>query len=169
MYQSHSTSDYAKDVLRLNFQLLDDTAFEPYAATEFSAGFDLSLPKDFIFRRRSITVVDYKIAFETPDTHFARLETRSSLAKIGLMHLGGIIDSDYRGTIKGIIYNLSDDNIILKRGRRLTQLVFIPVYHPVLVSASTLNQTGRGLSGFGSSGPSHFSVDINADEPIDWE
>lgn len=153
----------------LKFQLLDPLAFEPYASTQFSAGFDLSLPRDTMFPGRGMTIIDYKIAFEIPNSHFGKLETRSSIAKTGLIHLGGVIDSDYRGSIKGIVFNLSDDNIVLKRGRRFGQLVFIPVFHPTLLSVPSLSETQRGAHGLGSTGTSHFSLDKKASEGMDWQ
>lgn len=121
-----------------------------------------------LFPARKIAIVDYRISIEFPENLCGKLETRSSIAKMGLTHLGGIIDSDYRGSIAGIVQNMTEHDVILKRGQRLGQLVFLHLARPRLLAADMLNETSRGAQGFGSTGNSHPDVHVYP-EPIEYD
>ena len=64
----------------------------------------------------------------------------------------GVIDSDYRGEIKVILLNTSQETRAIVRGDRIAQLVFQPVCRVRLEEARSLGQTGRGAGGFGHTG-----------------
>jgi dUTP pyrophosphatase len=64
----------------------------------------------------------------------------------------GTIDADYRGEIKIILVNMFDDDFFIKHGDRVAQMVFSRVYRPSFQEVSDLDQTTRGVGGFGSSG-----------------
>ena len=85
----------------------------------------------------------------------AQVRPRSGIAyKYGITVLNspGTIDSDYRGEIKIILANLSQDNFIIERGSRIAQMIFSPVTKAELNVVTTLNETNRGSKGFGSTG-----------------
>lgn len=158
-----SDSSYEFQNEGIKFKLVDNTAFTPYRATDGSAGYDLTLVKDTIFPSKSTKVINYKVCLQLPKNILAKLETRSSIAKLGLMHLGGCIDSDYRGPIQGLVHNLTESDVYLKRGNRLGQLIFTPVVTPDLISADILTGTERGCAGIGSTGRLHESYKYDAD------
>ena len=62
------------------------------------------------------------------------------------------MDSDYRGEIKIIIINLSNETTILNTGERIAQMVISEVERIVLVEVEELNETKRGEGGFGHTG-----------------
>ena len=62
------------------------------------------------------------------------------------------MDSDYRGEIKIIIINLSNETTILNTGERIAQMVISEVERIILVEVEELNETKRGEGGFGHTG-----------------
>ncbi|MFN7176450.1 MAG: dUTP diphosphatase, partial [Thermaurantiacus sp.] len=80
---------------------------------------------------------------------------RSGLAlKQGLAVLNGpgTIDCDYRGEVKVILANLGDRNVTIERGMRIAQLLLAPVTRAAWQETASLDATGRGTGGFGSTG-----------------
>ena len=66
--------------------------------------------------------------------------------------LGGVINSDYRGEVKVILANLGTEPFAVVRGERIAQLVPASVQRAVLAEVDSLDETVRGLGGFGSTG-----------------
>ncbi len=64
----------------------------------------------------------------------------------------GVIDPDYRGEIKVSLLNTSGEVRRIKRGQRIAQLVFMPIFQAVLNPVEELGETDRGAGGFGSTG-----------------
>src|SRR3546814_13658940 len=71
----------------------------------------------------------------------------------------GTIDSDYRGEVKVILANLSDDNFAIQRGDRIAQLVPAAVQRAAFAEVDTLGETARGAGGFGSAGVASGAAD----------
>ncbi len=97
------------------------------------------------------------IALELPEGFEAQVRPRSGLAhKYGVTVLNspGTIDADYRGEIKVLLINLSNESVIIRRSDRIAQLVIAPVLMVTLERAELLATTGRGKGGFGSTGTS---------------
>ena len=103
---------------------------------------------------RSLVPTGVRIAMDR--FTFGKIEGRSGHAlKNGIMILAGVIDSDYRGEIKVIMYN-SDMNepFVIKPFDRIAQLVFLKT-DPTsikLINVDELGETARGAMGFGSTG-----------------
>lgn len=64
----------------------------------------------------------------------------------------GVIDPDYRGEIKVSLLNTSDQVRRIKRGQRIAQLVFMPIFQAEIHKVDELGNTNRGAGGFGSTG-----------------
>lgn len=64
----------------------------------------------------------------------------------------GVIDPDYRGEIKVSLLNTSGEVRRIKRGQRIAQLVFMPIFQAILNPVDELGETDRGAGGFGSTG-----------------
>jgi dUTP pyrophosphatase len=77
---------------------------------------------------------------------------RSSMGKKGLKAAGGIIDSGYRGEIHVILWNISREEVRLRAGERIAQLIVLPIVYPEPLEVRELDETRRGAKGFGSSG-----------------
>lgn len=94
-------------------------------------------------------------AMAIPAGFEVQVRPRSGLAlKYGITCLNtpGTIDSDYRGEVKVILANLGHEPFVIKRGDRIAQLVPAVVTRATLTEVSSLDETARGLGGFGSTG-----------------
>lgn len=63
-----------------------------------------------------------------------------------------MIDADYRGEVKVILFNFSDTDFAIKEGDRIAQLVIERIYTPEVVVVEKLEESVRGAGGFGSTG-----------------
>jgi dUTP pyrophosphatase len=82
-----------------------------------------------------------------------RVAPRSGLAAKHSIDTGaGVIDADYRGEVKVILFNLGDTDFSIKEGDRIAQLVIERIYTPEVVVVEKLEESVRGAGGFGSTG-----------------
>jgi dUTP pyrophosphatase len=77
---------------------------------------------------------------------------RSSMAARGLATTGGVIDSGYRGEILIVMTNLGDQEVELKAGEKIAQMVPVPVLTGPVEEVAGLEDSSRAAKGFGSSG-----------------
>jgi dUTP pyrophosphatase len=127
----------------------------PCRQTEGSAGFDLCAAEDVTIATHGFGSVGTGLALEIPERAEAQVRPRSGLAAkhgIGVLNSPGTIDSDYRGEIKVILFNTSDQDYQVRRGDRIAQLVFSLLADVELVETDSLSETGRGPGGFGHTG-----------------
>ena len=129
----------------------------PEFATEHSAGVDLRafLSEKIVLKPMERAMVSTGLFIELPIGYEAQIRPRSGLAiKNGLTVLNspGTIDSDYRGDIEIILINLGSENVIIKDGERIAQLVIAPVIRVCISETETLSESRRGSGGFGSTG-----------------
>lgn len=90
-----------------------------------------------------------------PEGYEAQVRPRSGLAikhGITLLNSPGTIDADYRGEIKVIVVNLSNEPYTIQPGERIAQLVVARYERAVWQESDSLEATDRGEGGFGSSG-----------------
>ncbi len=82
-----------------------------------------------------------------------RIAPRSGLATKYFIDTGaGVIDSDYRGQVKVLLFNHSEVDFEVKQGDRIAQLVIERIYTPEVVVVDELEESVRGIKGFGSTG-----------------
>jgi dUTP pyrophosphatase len=70
----------------------------------------------------------------------------------GLDVLAGVIDSDYRGEVRCLLYNAGDEAIHLPAQTKICQLIIEKIITPGAVWADEISDTDRGSGGFGSTG-----------------
>ena len=90
-----------------------------------------------------------------PIEYEIQIRPRSGLAaknNISVLNTPGTIDSDYRGEIKIILFNHSNDNFIIKNNDRIAQMVLTPIIKMELEETNELPESIRGEGGFGSTG-----------------
>lgn len=95
------------------------------------------------------------IAIAVPTGYMGCIYARSGLASkksLAPANCVGIVDSDYRGEVKVALHNYSDKNQIIDVGERIAQLVIQPISLCTSVEVEELDETDRGIGGFGSSG-----------------
>ncbi|MCL2180333.1 MAG: dUTP diphosphatase [Treponema sp.] len=95
------------------------------------------------------------LRIEIPEGFEGQVRPRSGLAVkhgITVLNSPGTIDSDYRGDLDIILINLGADDVIIKDGERIAQLIIAPVSRACPVETDSLSATERGEGGFGSTG-----------------
>jgi dUTP pyrophosphatase len=127
----------------------------PAYATQGAAGMDVVAAENIILRPGSRHAVATGFAVAIPAGYEIQVRPRSGLALkhgITVPNSPGTIDSDYRGELKIIMINHSDDNFTIQRGDRVAQLVLSPVTQAAWDEVEDLDATARGEGGFGSTG-----------------
>ena len=129
----------------------------PQYETEASAGLDLraSLTESYTLQPMERSLVETGLFFEIPVGYEAQIRPRSGLALkhgISVLNSPGTIDADYRGEIKVILCNLSQDPFVIQGGDRIAQLIFAKVEQAEWIETEELTETERGKGGFGSTG-----------------
>ena len=129
----------------------------PKAASKYSSGIDLfsAENKSIEIKKGEIRLISTGIKIALPVGFEAQVRPRSGLAYrygITVLNTPGTIDSDYRGVIKIILLNRGKDIFFVNRGDRIVQLDIQKIYHPVLIETEKLDDTKRGIGGFGHTG-----------------
>ncbi len=129
----------------------------PSYATAGSAGMDIraNLGQPVTLQSLERMLIPTGLFMELPEGYEAQVRPRSGLAiKQGITCLNtpGTIDSDYRGEIKVILINLSNEPQTIQHGDRIAQMIISPVEQASLVLVQELNSTVRGAGGFGHTG-----------------
>jgi len=141
----------------MNIDIIDTVpeALQPTRATALSAGIDLRAAEPVFLPTGMRRTVRTGITARLPAGHCGFVCSRSGLAsKEGIIVLNapGIIDEDYRGEISVVLFNSTGSNWKCDVGDRIAQLLIVPVAYPGIRYVSSLEATGRGSDGFGSSG-----------------
>jgi dUTP pyrophosphatase len=95
------------------------------------------------------------LAVALPAGTEGQVRPRSGLAAqhgVTVLNSPGTIDADYRGEIQVILINLGQDSFTVARGMRIAQLLIAPVLRVTIRETANLNETTRGVEGFGSTG-----------------
>lgn len=134
--------------------------FTPTQATPGSAGFDLTATERVEIVPHERALVDTGIALEIPEGYAGLILPRSGLAlKKGLTVLNapGLIDSDYRGNVKVLLWNSNSDGgvEVVSAGDRIAQLVIVKVEDVEMRPVAWLRTSQRGEGGFGSTDDDH--------------
>ena len=129
----------------------------PAYETASSAGMDLRAftDADIVLKPFDRKLIPTGLYIELPDGYEAQIRPRSGLAiKSGITVLNspGTIDADYRGEIKVILINLSDNDFTIKSGDRICQMVIAKHEKAEFIEVEEISETERGAGGFGHTG-----------------
>lgn len=129
----------------------------PEYATTGSSGMDIRafLTSPITMAPMERVLIPTGLFLALPENWEAQIRPRSGLAiKQGLTCLNtpGTIDADYRGELKVILINLSNEPQLIADGDRIAQMVFQEVEKVILEKVETLEATERGVGGFGHTG-----------------
>lgn len=122
-----------------------------------AAGFDLYCANEetIVARPDQLVKIPTGIKMQIPEGYFGAIYPRSSAGiklRIKLANSTGIIDSDYRGEIILFIVNEGKDDVEIKKGDRLVQMIIQPYLKVSIEEVNHLDDTERGEGGFGSTG-----------------
>jgi len=121
--------------------------------SERAAGLDLQSIIDCTIKPKSFECISVGLKMELPAGSFAMICARSGLGSKGILPMTGIIDSDYTGVIKVVMFNHSNTIFKIRKGDRIAQLIILPqVPYQLKQTMSIQSKTKRGSSGFGSTG-----------------
>ena len=127
----------------------------PAYATGGAAGMDVLAAEDVTLAPGERWPVATGLAVAIPHGYEIQVRPRSGLALkhgISVPNTPGTIDSDYRGELKVILINHGQTPFEVRRGDRIAQLVLAPVVRASWLKVDELDETARGVGGFGSTG-----------------
>ncbi|SRR5580704_1591689 len=129
----------------------------PHYATVASAGFDVraNIDTPLVLKPLERILVPTGLFIELPIGSEAQVRPRSGLAfknGITVLNSPGTIDADYRGEIKVILVNLSQEEFVINDGERIAQVVIAKHEQAEWVEVEQLMDTERGSGGFGHTG-----------------
>jgi dUTP pyrophosphatase len=143
--------------MEIKIKKLTETATIPTCGTAESAGYDLYGDNDDVIQiaPHSTIKIPTGIAMAIPNGYFGAVYARSGLAtKKGLRpsNCVGILDADYRGNVIVALHNDTDELMEVNPHERIAQLV-IQKFEPIVFNeVEELDDTERGVGGFGSTG-----------------
>ena len=136
---------------------LDPNVQLPAYKTSGASGMDLMafIDKPIKLSPNSSCIVPTGLSIAFTDDYEVQIRPRSGLAaknSITILNTPGTIDSDYRGEIKIILFNHSNNDFIINNNDRVAQMILVPVVKMELEQTNDLPDTMRGKGGFGSTG-----------------
>ena len=134
--------------VKLNYE----DAQEPTHGSDEAADYDLYSYESETVVPKQIKLIDTGISIRVPEGTYGRIAPRSSVSKKGILINAGVIDRDYRGPVKIMVHNLSNDNYVINKNDRSAQLILEQIKTPPVELVEELDDTVRGEGGFGSTG-----------------
>lgn len=144
--------------LKINVRVINKSKHPiPQYATELSAGMDIraNIEEPIVLPPLQRCLVPTGLYIALPDGYEAQIRPRSGLAikkGITVLNSPGTIDADYRGEICIVLVNLSSETFVIKDGERIAQMVIAHHEQAEWLEVNGLDETERGLGGFGHSG-----------------
>jgi dUTP pyrophosphatase len=129
----------------------------PQYQTDHSAGLDLKANLDSPVTLKTLerALIPTGLFIELPEGYEAQIRPRSGLAiknGVTILNSPGTIDADYRGEIKIILINLSNEDFVINDGERICQMIIAKYEKVSLVEVEEISDTKRGSGGFGHTG-----------------
>ena len=134
---------------------VDSRAIIPTYATDGSSGFDFYCIMDTLVPANTWRIIFPGLSMEIPKGYELQIRSRSGAAiDHGLIVLNkpGTVDSDFRGSIGIVIWNITNVLVTIEAGTRIAQGVIAPVVVANFLDVAELSDTTRGSGGFGSTG-----------------
>lgn len=142
----------------MQVKIVNKSAFPlPQYATALSAGMDLkaNLSEPVTLAPLERAMIPTGLFIELPEGFEAQVRPRSGLAAkhgISVLNAPGTIDADYRGEVKVILVNISNEPFTVNPGERIAQMVVARHEKVEWQETDQLGETARGEGGFGSTG-----------------
>ena len=136
---------------------LNSLAKLPSYKTDGASGMDLMacIEKPISLKPGKSCLIPTGLSVAFSEKYEIQIRPRSGLAaknSISVLNTPGTIDSDYRGELKIILFNHSNENFIIKNNDRVAQMVLTPIVKMELEEINELPNSNRGYRGFGSTG-----------------
>jgi dUTP pyrophosphatase len=139
--------------MRLRIKKLHEDAIIPTRTSPGSVGYDLYSMEDLIVPPMERAFISTGVCASLPPGVYGRIAPRSGLTlKHGIQTGAGVIDPDFTGELKVILFNHGSEPFAIKKGNRIAQMILERCETPLIEEVEELNKTQRGDNGFGSSG-----------------
>lgn len=140
--------------MSLGIKKLTNDAIMPTRGSDGAVGYDLYSTEDTVVPcQAGRALVGTGISIVLPPGVYGRVASRSGLAVKHCINVGaGVIDPDYTGEIKVVLFNHGENDFEIKRGDRIAQLVLERCETPPVKEIEIIEETDRGSGGFGSTG-----------------
>ena len=139
--------------MTIKIKKLSKTATIPKYANPGDAGMDFYSNETIHLQPNERKLISTGISMTIPNGYVGLIWDKSGLAnKHGLKTMAGVIDSGYRGEIKVLVHNLSNQSYVIETGKKIAQMLIQPVVSANITEHDSLEDTDRGEGGFGSTG-----------------
>ena len=137
----------------LEVRLLSGNVVLPARGSARVASYDLCAANNYVIPSWVKGTIETRLVVSLPPGTYAGIAPRSGLAIRNFINVGvGVVDSDYRGEIKVVLFNHTTKDFAIYAGDRVAQLMLERIETPQAKKVAALNDTNRGGGGFGSTG-----------------
>ena len=137
----------------LRVKLLKKDARLPTRGSNEAAGYDLYAIDECVIHAGNRAILPIGISIQLPHGTYGRIAPRSGLAvKNGIQVGAGVVDPDYTGELKVVLFNHDKNAYVIRPGYRIAQLILEVCSTPPVQEIKDLEETERGEGGFGSTG-----------------
>ena len=141
--------------IKIKIKKINPEAIIPHYSHEGDAGMDVYSVEDSVIKFNERKSISTGLAFEVPRGFEIQVRPKSGLALnngITILNTPGTLDSGYRGELKVIIFNTSNQSYQVKKGEKIAQIVLARYEEAEIEETNELSQTKRAEGGFGSTG-----------------
>jgi len=138
--------------MELKIKRIHKDAKLPHYGHKGDAGLDIFSTIDCVLQKREVKAIPTGIKVAIPEGYVGLIWDKSGVSLEGVHRLAGVVDSGYRGEVKIVMANLSDEPFSIEKGMKIAQLLIQPVIEVEVIEVEDLEATPRGENGFGSTG-----------------
>ena len=139
--------------MKLKIKKLVVNAKTPEFAHKTDAGMDLFSVEDVEIKKGEVKAVSTGIAMQIPGGYVGLIWDKSGLSlRGGVKTMAGVVDSGYRGEVKVVMTNLSENIKIFNKGDKIAQMLIQKIEQPIIEEVDELMEADRGDAAFGSTG-----------------
>ena len=139
--------------MEIKIKRLHEHANMPQYAHDTDAGMDLTTTKRIEIAPGESVAFPTGLAFAIPPGYVGLIWDKSGIAiKRNVKTKAGVIDAGYRGEVMVGAYNIGTEPQVFAVGDKVAQLLIQPIEHPTIAEVDDLDETARGMGGFGSTG-----------------
>ena len=141
--------------MTVKFRKIDPAAILPSYAHPGDAGMDVRSVEELVVEPGGRKLVRTGLVMMLPPGYEAQVRPRSGLALkngVTVLNTPGTIDEGYRGEVGVILANLGAEPFRVEKGAKIAQIVIAPCTRAEIVETAEIDETARGIGGFGSTG-----------------
>jgi dUTP pyrophosphatase len=151
---------------KLLVKRLKNNAKIPTKGSEFAAGHNIYSTEEKEIPSGGSSLISTGISIAIPNRTYTRIAPRSRLVVKNMIGVGaGVIDADYRGEVKVLLFNHGTQSFWVKDGNQIAQIISEKIKNTDTEEVEELDETSRGSLGFGSSGLREVQIG-NLDEQV---